>query len=411
MVKDKKNTLSAIDSTILIGNIVDHFDTSLYAFLAPCFSDVFFNTNDPLIGLILTYSVYATSNITRPIGSYIFGVIAKICGPLIALAYSLIGVGIGSILLGLIPSYNSIGPLSVCLLILARMFIGVCGAGENAIARIYVTNNKTTKEGIKSSYLYETSTMLGIGMASLASSLIYYIGWTHAWRICFIIGGFAAIIGFYIRLKVNQNSVFDKLKIINIDVLLDVKEVYKYRWDILRTAFVNGFSYLTYIFPFVLMNSFIPMITKISISQMMALNNIMIVFDIFAIPIIGKFTSNFSPKYVMSIASIIITITLIPMWYFVYDAGILYITFLRIWIVFWGIVFLCPLNYWLGLNIDGEKKYLLTGIGTNLGAIFMGTLTPSIALLLYYYTNSYMSVGLYVTFLCCSAVIAILTKK
>ena len=77
--------LSKRDYSILIGNTVDHFDTALYAFLAPIFAQLFFPNSDPMISLILAYSILATTIITRPLGSYIFGLIALTHGPAVSL--------------------------------------------------------------------------------------------------------------------------------------------------------------------------------------------------------------------------------------------------------------------------------------------------------------------------------------
>jgi MFS family permease len=68
--------LSKRDYSILIGSAVDHFDTAIYSFLAPVFAQLFFPNSNPIISLILAYSVLATTIITRPLGSYIFCLIA-----------------------------------------------------------------------------------------------------------------------------------------------------------------------------------------------------------------------------------------------------------------------------------------------------------------------------------------------
>jgi len=85
------------DLSILIGNSLDHFDTAIYSFLAPILSIVFFPKDDPIVALILTYGMLATSIITRPIGAIIFSIIAKKRGATLALSYSLIGVAITTI--------------------------------------------------------------------------------------------------------------------------------------------------------------------------------------------------------------------------------------------------------------------------------------------------------------------------
>ena len=82
---------------ILLGNIADHFDTYLYVFLAPVLAKLFFPNSDPVISLILSYSVLSSSIVTRPFGSYIFSIIAARNKTLNALSYSLMGIGCATI--------------------------------------------------------------------------------------------------------------------------------------------------------------------------------------------------------------------------------------------------------------------------------------------------------------------------
>ena len=69
--------ISKKDFTILLGNAIDHFDTSIYVFIAPTISSIFFPNNNPIIELILAYSIFATSIVTSLLGAYIFGTLTK----------------------------------------------------------------------------------------------------------------------------------------------------------------------------------------------------------------------------------------------------------------------------------------------------------------------------------------------
>ncbi len=192
--------LSKRDYSILIANVVDHFDTALYSFLAPIFAQLFFPNDDPIISLILAYSVLASTIITRPVGSYIFGLIALTHGPAISLSYSLIGVGVSAISLGFIPTYEQIGVYAPILLIILRFFGGIFSAGEIAIAKLYILSEKNKINAVKSSYLYQTSVMIGIVIASFVSSLVLENPESQQWRIYFIIGGVAALFGYILRI-------------------------------------------------------------------------------------------------------------------------------------------------------------------------------------------------------------------
>ena len=105
-----------------------------------------------------------------------------------------------------------------------------------------------------------------------------------------------------------------------------------------------------------------------------------LVFDMFAIPLVGGYIKRFSAEIVMSVASGVLAITISPLWYYIDNSSIIYICFVRFWIVIWGIVFLCPLNLWNYKQVSGDEKYIVVGMGTSLGACTIGKLSSSICL-------------------------------
>src|SRR5438309_1114006 len=138
------------DISILIGNALDRFDTSLYGFLAPVMGPIFFPNHDPVVQLILTYATSITSLFSRPIGTFLFGMIAHYKGPVFGLSYSLIGVAITTVCIGCIPSYALIGWLAPLSLVLIRLVRGICAAGESTIAKLYIMENKSDNHALKS---------------------------------------------------------------------------------------------------------------------------------------------------------------------------------------------------------------------------------------------------------------------
>jgi hypothetical protein len=132
------------------------------------------------------------------------------------------------------------------------------------------------------------------------------------------------------------------------------------------------------------MNHLIPLITNITAETMMAINSFMLVFDMVAIAFIGKLTSRLRSSSIMLVSSLMLAITIIPAWYFLPGAGIVYVTIVRFWVVIWGLVFLCPLNLWSYHQVPGEEKYLTVGVATTLSASIIGKMTPAICLALYY---------------------------
>ncbi|HJD56229.1 MAG TPA: MFS transporter [Rickettsia endosymbiont of Pyrocoelia pectoralis] len=410
-----KNSLDKRDISILIGNAMDHFDTALYGFLTPLLSVIFFPNHDKIVALILTYSVLATSLFTRPISSYLFGVIAKRYGGVFALSHSLIGIALSTALIGLIPSHAQIGWLAPLLLIVIRTLQGIYSEGECAIAKLFILENKNEKKAFKASYLYQVSTMVGIILASFVSSIVLNTDYNGYWRLCFIFGGLTALIGYFLRkdyasLRATKRSVAIS-KILpeiasstptassrnDVVFLHDLLTIWHNKLNIVRVSFAVGFSYMTYIVPFFFMNSFIPLITDISLETMMKFNTEFLIFDMVMIPIIGHLTKKFHYVKILSCTLIIMSLSIIPLWLFLNNSSIWYVNFVRVWIIILGISFLAPLNCWLNDLFKTADKYMLVGIGSSIGSSLIGRLTPSICLMLWHITGSSLSIAVYIT--------------
>ncbi|WP_425361131.1 MFS transporter [Candidatus Tisiphia endosymbiont of Stenodema calcarata] len=378
------------DISILIGNALDHFDTAIYSFLAPVLSMIFFPKDDPIVALILTYSVLTTSIVTRPVGSIIFSIIVKKRGPTLALSYSLIGVAITTMSIGFIPTYQMIGWFSPLMLLIIRMMLAIFGEGEHCIAKLYIVENKTQIQGVKASYLYELSTMFGIIIASFISNILISSNHHEYWRLCFILGGSTGIVGIYLRRYSNTSQRAIEQKSSTSNVILNNK------CNILRVSIVSGFSYMTYVIPFVVMNSFVPLITSISLEAMMSVNTILLIIDVAMIPLVGHFIKKYRPVDVMIVSTSILFISIVPLWLYITDASVWYINFVRLWIITLGITFACPLNYWLNSLFRSSDKYMLVSIGDALGNSIFGRSTPAVCIAIWHFTGSSIAIGVYI---------------
>ena len=397
------------DLSILLGNTLDHFDTSLFGFLAPVMAPVFFPNEDPLVQLILTYGILVTSIWTRPLGAIIFGIVARKYGPLISLSYSLIGVAVTTFAIGCIPSFNNIGIAAPILLIIIRMVRGVFSSGEITVAKLYIMENKPQILALKVSSLYQTSTIFGIILASIASWLVISTNSFELWRLCFWIGGLTGFFGYVLR-KLHTSTPSTLKKDIQhqkstLTLLLNNKI------NIIKVAIITSFSYVTYSIPFIVMNNFIPLITKVSLETMMAFNTALLVFDMLLIPLVGKFSQNFSPRHVMLAASSALAISILPLWYYLENSSIGYISFVRCWIVVLGVAFMIPVNLWYKKLFNDRDQYILVGIGNALGTGIIGHMVPTICLTLWYFTNSSLSIGLFIMLVAMSAIFMIFKVK
>ena len=384
------------DFLILLGNSIDHFDTAIYSFIAPILSMAFFPNEEPVVGLILIYTILTTSVITRPIGSIIFSIIAKRLGPHLALSYSLFGVAVTTISIGFIPNYEMVGSASVIMLTIVRMIQGIFAEGECTISKLCILEDKPKSDAFKASYLYQLSTMTGIILASFASSIIIVHSNHEWWRLAFILGGSCGAIGFYLRsstfklnIAIEPQGGFSKTMHI----------LWSNKLNLFRISIITGFSYMTYVVPFVVMNNFVPDITGISFQTMMNCNTLLLVLDAAIIPIIGYLLRGYKPKQIMIIGSLVLFISIVPLWFFIENGTINYINIVRLWVIILGVIFLCPLNLLLSSILNNRDKYMVIGIGDAIGTSVFGRFTPAICIALWHFTSAPLSIAFYIAFI------------
>ena len=390
------------DVSILIGNLLDHFDGALYGFLAPVIAPVFFPGYDKIVQLILVYSILATSLLTKPIGAIVFGLIAKKHNPIIAMSYSLAGVAVGTVLLGLVPGYDVIGWWASFLLIVIRFTKGIFAAGENAIVKLYIMENKEYQDAFRASYIYQGSSIIGIILASAVSALVLWSGQDYLWRICFMMGGSIGIIAYILRSyandkilsKTNSESSTEGYE----KTLSSLpKELYLNIYKSFAIAFSTGLSHITYSIPCVVMNSLIPFITDITIETMMGLNTLLLILDMILIFTIGPIIKKFNYLKIIIYSAICITITVPMLFAYLPGSGVWYVSFVRIWIVILGVIFMCPQNlFYKKLFEDSDNKYLIIGLSNAVGAATIGRLTPAFTLWLWYMTGGVGMISIYI---------------
>lgn len=405
---ERKSYTKKSDIAILIGNAIDHLDSALYIFLASIIAPLFFPEHDKIVQLILTYSVLASSIITRPIGTIIFSNIAQKFTPLTSLSIAILGVSICLILTGLLPSYQQIGAFAPFLLVVIRSIKGICSSGEVAIAKFFIMEDKNLKKAFKSSYWYQTFTMFGGVVASLISGFIISLEGTESsniapWRVCFIALGICSMLIYFLTFP--QKSIFNFEKpIVNKELKSQISQIFGYKKLILQITLVNSVSNLTYSVAFIVINNIAPLVSQVSTQSMMALNSILLALDMVMIPVFGKLLKAYDYAKIMFYACLILVLSLLPLWLSIQNASLPYIIFVRCWIVLWGVVFLCPINLWSQNFITKNPKvttkseiYLINGIGSALASSTVGKLTPTITLSLWYFTGSLVPIGIYMT--------------
>ena len=231
----------------IVGSVIEQFDFLVTGVIAATvWGGVFFKL--PAIAAVAAaIGVYGIGIIIRPIGAYIFGNIADRSGRKDALVYALVLMGISTLLIGLTPSYDSIGIAAPVLLIIFRLLQGISFGAEFGTASTWVVEQAARSKhrafwGAWVGFAIPIGLLLGFGSVILTKSLMtaeQFTAW--GWRILFVVGFLVAIVGLIIRTRTQDSFVFEQHKSRSKVLDYPARQVWHdMPGTILRTSLVNA---------------------------------------------------------------------------------------------------------------------------------------------------------------------------
>ncbi|MCB1426837.1 MAG: MFS transporter [Zhengella sp.] len=196
-----------------IGNVVEWYDFALYGYLAGIIAPVFFPPGNPTAGLIATYGIFAAGFIMRPLGAAAFGWFGDRYGRARTMQISVVMMAMPTLLLGLLPSYQTVGLLAPALLVLVRLVQGLSVGGEFSSSVTYLVETAPEgKRGLTGSWANigsMTGSLLGVGAAALVTSIFSQqaLG-DWAWRLPFLGGALLGTAAIWLRRNLHESDHF-----------------------------------------------------------------------------------------------------------------------------------------------------------------------------------------------------------
>ena len=197
-----------------IGNALEWYDILIYGYFAVTISKLFFPTADPTTALLLTFGTFGVSYLVRPLGAIVLGAYADRAGRRAAMLLSIVIMTVGTGLMAIMPTYNTIGILAPIAVLVARLLQGFAVAGEFGSATAFLVEHSKERKGFFASFQW-----FGQGLAAVLSSLfgVILFSWltpgqleSWGWRVPFFFGLLIGPIGLYIRKHVGETPEFSE---------------------------------------------------------------------------------------------------------------------------------------------------------------------------------------------------------
>ncbi|NGZ86640.1 MFS transporter [Duganella aceris] len=213
----KTNSPATVLFASLIGTTIEFFDFYIYATAAVLvFPKLFFPASDPAAATLQSLATFAIAFFARPVGSAVFGHFGDRIGRKATLVAALLTMGISTVVIGMLPTYASIGTLAPALLALCRFGQGLGLGGEWGGAVLLATENAPPGKRAWYGMFPQLGAPIGFFLSGgifllLSQTLSDAEFFSYGWRIPFLASSLLVIVGLYIRLKIHETPDFQKV--------------------------------------------------------------------------------------------------------------------------------------------------------------------------------------------------------
>ena len=224
-----------------VGAVIESYDFIGYGTAAALyFGAVFFPSEDPLVGTLLSFATLGVGFIARPLGGIIGGHLGDRVGRKPVLVTSLIVMGLATFIIGVLPTYETVGILAPILLVVVRVVQGLAFGAEWGGAILMTYEHAPWKRKGLFTGTVQAGFPIGLLLANLVFLVSVHLPGDLAWRVPFLVSLVLVIVGLVIRSKVPESPVFEEVKISGQTVKSPVVEVIRDDWrNIVRGIFLR----------------------------------------------------------------------------------------------------------------------------------------------------------------------------
>lgn len=254
----------------LAGNVMEWYDFAVYGYFASIIGQLFFPSTDPAVSLIAAFGAFAAGFLVRPLGGLVFGRIGDLVGRRRALMLSVLCMAVPTVLIGLLPTYASIGVAAPVLIVVLRMVQGLSVGGEYTTSVIFLVEHSPPDRRAFNAVWGVWGSVAGILLGSLMGAIVAdalspqdLAAW--GWRVPFLLGAGVAVTGLLVRRALHVESA-------PAESAQPLRDAFgRHRGSVLRVALVNIGQGVTFYAAFVYAVTYIKVVD--ALPEGIAFNN------------------------------------------------------------------------------------------------------------------------------------------
>lgn len=385
-----------------VGQFIEFYDFSLYGLSALILATHFFPAGSTFTAMLATFATFGVAFLIRPLGGLFFGSLGDRIGRRPVLFITLMGIGLATVGIGLLPSYAAIGFAAPVLLVLFRLIQGFSAGGESVGAPAFVLEHAPLeRRGLWLCITIAATALPGVFAGGLILGLNVVFGpegyeeW--AWRIPFLLALPLSVFGFWIRSRTEESPEFQKvLKSAAAKEYSPIREAFRTNGvRMVQVALVCGLTALSFYFLAGYFVSFLQTVGGLSRPQSLGLNAVIMAIMALATPFAGHLSDKVGRRPMLLVGSAGVVILVIP--------AFLLITSGNVWVAMLGqLVYILPLLIYSAGSatifveiFQTKTRFTSAAVSYNVGYALLGGTAPLVGTWLVETTGSAISPGVY----------------
>ena len=397
-----------------IGTTIEWYDFFIYTTAAALvFPQLFFPSFEPLAGTLASFATYAVGFLARPLGGVIFGHYGDKIGRKAMLVTTLLIMGIATFLVGLLPTYETIGIWAPILLVVLRLLQGLGLGGEwGGAVLMAVEHSPDDKRGLNGSWPQmgvPAGLVLGTGAFAAISAISGEAFVTWGWRVPFLLSILLIALGLYIRLAIYESPAFSRVRESGTEARMPIVDVFRtYPKNVLLAVGSRiGIDVVFYIFAVYVLTY---VSTNLGLPRNLGLIAISIaaLIEIFTIPAFASLSDKVGRRPVLMAGAAFLGLWIFPFFWLLdtRSASLIILAVIVGLSLGHAAVYGTQASFYAEL-FGTRVRYSGASLGYQLAGIFGGALAPIIATALYAATGGPGLIGVYVAVLCLLSIVCV----